>query len=124
MNARNDTPSQTQERDGLERAQSAYTRVERVAWGIALLTFVAGDIATTVAGLHMGAVEANPAGAWLITELGVLPAMLITKSFVVGVTFAFFSHSGHSSRIALPASLGALGLLIVARNAWVLWMLW
>lgn len=126
MNARNDTPTEVEQswiQSRLEASHSSLTQVERIAWGLALLCYVAGDMATTAYGLHMGAVELSTGGLWLLETFGVWGGMLIGKSVLIGVSWAFFAFSPQRYRIVFPSLLAALGAVVTGLNSYVVFLL-
>lgn len=63
-------------------------RRDRRAWFWALALFVGADMVLTALGLHLGAVEGNPVAAWLISAIGLWPAMAAAKAVVVAAVYA------------------------------------
>lgn len=123
MNASEGTPPVLGYWDRLKASVPSLTRAERRTWVLALLLFVVGDMATTAVGLQLGAIELNPGGVWLLETLGVLPGMVVGKAAVLGVTWAFYSRMATFHRIAIPATIAALGAAIVGMNGYVVLVL-
>lgn len=85
-------------------------------WLLAFALFIAGDIATTLLGLELGAVEANP----LVTQRPTATNMLAAKALVVAVTAFGSQLLVKPYRHAPPASLAVLGALIVTWNTYIM----
>lgn len=88
-------------------------------WTVALLLFVAGDLATTWLGLRAGAVESHPILDHLVHTHG-LPAMLALKAIVVVPTVALSRLYIQPVRYGFPLALIAVGAATTTWNAWVL----
>lgn len=100
------------------------TRFERRAWAAGLALFVGGDMATTAIGLQLGAVESNPAGAGLISTLGLWPAMLVGKAAsasLFGAAWAMWSlWVGAADRVVIPILMAWTGGIVMAINGHVI----
>ena len=99
--------------DRLERAR---TRL----WGLALLFFCVGDVATTHVGLSThGVVEAGPVVAPLLRDHG-LAAMVLLKGLVVGVAYAVARAVPDPQSVGVPLGLALVGVLVTGWNLVVL----
>jgi len=94
-------------------------RLERPAWLAVFATFVVGDVLTTAAGLHLGAVEKAPLARALFRLLGVVPAMLTLKAVTLGILGSLWAVAPQHLRIAVPATLAVWGAAVAARNTYV-----
>jgi len=91
--------------------------VDVAAWALALVLFGLGDVTTTVVGLSLGAIEANPA----VGEPTLL-AMVVAKAAVFGLAFLVYRRSPVATWGA-PLALALLGAGIVGWNLAVLGVL-
>lgn len=99
--------------DGLDRR-------ERLAWGGALALFGVGDVATTGAGLALGAVETNPVALAAFEAVGVWPAMVGVKLAVLGFALGGWWCCPSWGRAVAPGALAGIGAVVVVSNAAVL----
>jgi len=95
-------------------------------WLAAVLLFVVGDTATTVAGLRLGAVELHPVGRPVVRRSGVA-GILAAKAAVVVVCGSASAYAAVANRpttaMAAPAVLVAFGAFATAANSLVIWSL-
>jgi len=87
------------------------------AWVLATLTFVVGDLATTMYGIHaLGAVEAHPAGQMVLASLGIY-GVLGAKALVI-LTVVPLARLWDDPRVRLapPITLFLFGLVVTGWN--------
>lgn len=84
-------------------------------WVASALTFVVGDVITTVVGLSLpGVTETHPVGSTIV-DFGPL-LMVGMKAMVLAVAVGFYFTANTKYRTAIPASLTAVGALITGSN--------
>jgi len=92
-------------------------------WCAALVLFVAGDAATTVVGLRLGAVEQHPVGRSVVRRFGTA-GILSAKAAVValcGSASACAAAAGRpAAAAAAPAVLAVIGAFATTVNALVM----
>lgn len=88
-------------------------------WLLALVLFGLGDLATTSAGLGVGAVEINPLPRQLIGRHG-LSGMVALKLLTLGGCLALWSVVPRPHRVGIPIGLSLLGALVNTWNVTVL----
>ena len=89
--------------------------------GVAALLLNLADAYTTRLGMQLGAVEANPATAWLVATLGVtggLTAKAVVTAGALGVLYRR-AVKALRARLALAALVVAF-TLVVLNNLWVM----
>ena len=92
----------------------------RQAWILALLTFVGGDVLTTLIGLRVpGVIEAHPVGLYFL-ELGGAAAMLAAKFSVLSISFLLYRSVPAEWRLGVPIGLSVVGLLVTVNNLTVI----
>jgi len=92
-----------------------------VAWGVALVVFVAGDILTTTYGLQVGVSESNPVPAMVMDAVGALPAMVGLKLLAVGILWAVYRRLDERYwPETIPMTLTAVGGVAVGINTWMI----
>jgi len=96
---------------------------DQLAWLAAIALYVVGDVATTAVGLQIGAVEKNPAALALFDAVGLWPAMLLLKGAVLVLVGGLWACTPHEWRAVAPATLAAVGAVVVAINGHVLGVL-
>jgi len=95
-------------------------RPNRWAWLAAVSLYVVGDVSTTAIGLNIGAVETNPAALALFEAVGLWPAMLLLKAAVLALVGVLWVCSPEDWRVVVPATLSAVGGVVVVINSHVL----
>ena len=93
---------------------------DTLAWVIAGLLFIGGDLATTFVGIHLaGAHEAHPVGQVVLAEHPSL--IVLAKAFVYGVAAVFAFHfTVPRFRIWFPTALACIGGLLTGWNLYVI----
>lgn len=96
-------------------------RTDWLLWiGVAVI-FGGGDIITTSYALGQGIPEANPFPAWMIEQIGVIPALAILKFIglaALWVLWAITPKENHPK--AVPATLLVMGVVLLAWNLMVI----
>lgn len=95
---------------------------ERLAWASGTVLWGAGDVATTTAGLTVGAVERSPVGAATIAEFG-LAGLLAHKLAALALFAALFlcwRRFGRRTALGVPIGLALLGVGLTAWNGAVI----
>ena len=92
----------------------------RQAWILALVTFVGGDVLTTLIGLRVpGVIESHPVGLYLL-ELGGAAAMAVAKISVLSISYLLYRSVPARWRVGVPIGLSVVGLLVTANNLTVI----
>jgi hypothetical protein len=93
---------------------------DTLAWVIAGLLFIGGDLATTFIGIRFaGAQEVHPVGQALLHEHPSL--IVLAKVAVFGVAAVFARHfTPPRFRIWFPTALACIGGLLTAWNLYVI----
>lgn len=91
-------------------------------WGLVLLFFCVGDLATTHVGLSVqGVVEAGPVVAPLLREYG-LVAMVGLKGATVAVAYGVARIVPDPQSIGVPIGLALVGVCVTGWNLVVLYL--
>jgi len=93
---------------------------DTLAWLIAGLLFIGGDLATTFVGIHLaGAQEAHPVGQVVLAQSPSL--IVLAKAFVYGVAVVFARHfTPPRFRIWFPTALACIGALLTTWNLYII----
>ncbi|MDF9745215.1 DUF5658 family protein [Natrinema salsiterrestre] len=92
--------------------------LERLLWGIVLLSLVA-DIVTTFVGLHLGLSESNPAARGAIESYG-LGGMVALKAGAIGVGLVCRPLLEREYRAIVPAGLAVPWLAAAILNVYTI----
>jgi len=91
-------------------------RLNKIAWGAALSTWVIGDIATTAYGLSdPNVIEANPTSKQVVDAAG-YTGMLASKLIVTGAFAGFQELAPDEYDIGVPIGLATVGTVVTANN--------
>jgi len=91
-------------------------RLNKLAWGAALSTWVIGDIATTAYGLSdPNVIEANPTSKQVVDAAG-YTGMVATKLIVTGAFAGFQQLAPDEYDIGVPLGLAIVGTAVTANN--------
>jgi len=95
-------------------------RRDTLAWILAGVLFIGGDLATTFIGIHFaGAQEAHPIGQALLHEHPSL--IVLAKVVVYSVAAVFARHfTPPRFRIWFPVALSAVGALLTTWNLYII----
>lgn len=86
------------------------------------LSFVVGDLATTYVGLLYYSdkiVESNPFAIFVMNEYGLL-AFIPMKLIAFGVIISLYKITPDPQRLAVPATLTAIGSAVTVWNSYLL----
>lgn len=89
---------------------------------ILILAFVlsalqVGDAVTTILAIRSGAIEKNPIAAWLMDNIGMVPALAIKVVFVSGGAIWAATHHPTQPVLIALAALIAIYAYVVIQNA-------
>ncbi|KTG10264.1 hypothetical protein AUR64_11830 [Haloprofundus marisrubri] len=98
------------------RSISTLSRYEPHLWAFALLGF-ALDVGLTAYGLSLGLAEMNPLARTLMETVGVVEAMLLLKSFSLGVALVGWKILPALYRFVVPAGLSLPTWVAVGINS-------
>jgi hypothetical protein len=89
---------------------------DRSLWAMGAGLYGPGDLATTWAGLRVGAVERHPAAAQAIADSG--PWILVPWTLGALALFAgaYLALDGRPERRGIPIGLAVIGAVLVANN--------
>jgi len=95
-------------------------RRDTLAWVLAGLLFIGGDLATTFIGIYLaGAHEAHPVGQIVLAQSPSL--IVLAKAFVYGVAAIFAFHfTVPRFRVWFPTALACIGALLTTWNLYVI----
>lgn len=87
-------------------------------WVVAMLTYGAGDVATTLVGIALGAVERHALAAAVIAETSLPGAAVILSAWKLVVLLGFYAVSVRldGAETAVPLGLAVLGCAVVTWN--------
>lgn len=91
-------------------------------WGLALLSFGLGDLATSLVGISLGmAREASPIIAPLVADFG-LPVLVLAKGSMLALSYLGWSVTPTPYDSAIPLGLVAIGVPVTVWNTYIIVM--
>jgi len=93
---------------------------QRTIWLVALVSYGAGDLLTTLVGLALGrGSEAGPAAATFLA-VGGLAGIVVLKLVSLAVFYGVWRLAPEPGRVAIPLALATVGTVVTVWNGYVL----